>query len=100
MGLGEILGDNAVSIVGNEFAFGKPGDAGGSDVIKKLNPPQRFPAIDTAVHRYAGAVHPVEVGGSELTPDEYYLLGLSLDMGGQFFSRENKDEPMGAGVMP
>jgi hypothetical protein len=33
----------------------------------------------------------VDVGGTELTPDEYYLLILNIDMGGQFFFRENKD---------
>jgi hypothetical protein len=72
-------------------------DAAGSDIIQRLNPPQRFPAVDTSVRRWPGmAVHPVDVGGTELTPDEYYVLGLSLDMGGQFFSRENKDEPMTA----
>ena len=97
MGLGEMLGEHTVTYTGTPFAFGKAGDAAGSDVIQRLNPPQRFPAVDTAVRRYPNmAVHPVDVGGTELTPDEYYLLGLSLDMGGQFFSRENKDEPMTA----
>jgi hypothetical protein len=94
MGLGEILGDHMVNIVsGTPFAFGNPADAAGSDIIQRLNPPQRFPAVDTTVRRYPNmAVHPVDVGGTELTPDQYYLLGLSLDMGGQFFSRENKEE--------
>jgi F-type H+-transporting ATPase subunit gamma len=48
---------------------------------------------------YVGKVHALEKGVPDLTPDEYYILGLSLDMGGQFFSRENKDEPM-SGVGP
>ena len=38
---------------------------------------------------FPGTPHPVDVGGTELTPDEYYLLSLNIDMGGQFFSREN-----------
>jgi len=63
----------------------------GSDIIKRLNPPQRFPTVDTNVRRFNGAIHPLDVGGTELTPDEYYLLALSIDMGGQFFSRENKN---------
>lgn len=91
MGLGEILGDDVVTISGGmEFDFAVPSDAARSKVIQKLNPPQRFPAVDTAVRRFNGAVHPVDVGGTELTPDEYYLLSLSIDMGGQFYSRENR----------
>lgn len=90
MGLGEIIGENSVTFVGTPFDFGKAGDAAGSKVIKKLNPPQRFPAVDMAVRRFPGATHAATVGGPELTADEYYLLSLSLDMGGQFFSRENR----------
>lgn len=92
MGIGELLGDDAVSISGTPFDFAKAAAARDSTIIEKLNPPQRDPVVDTSVRRYAGAVHPVDVGGTELTPDEYYLLGLSIDMGGQFYSRENKDE--------
>ena len=35
------------------------------------------------------------MGGTELTPDEYYLLILNIDMGGQFFFRENRDGALG-----
>jgi len=97
-GLGELLGDDTVTITppDGEFAFAKAADAAHSDVIKRLNPVQQFPAVDTATRFVAGgAVHPTDMGGMELTPDEYYLLGLSIDMGGQFFSRENKDEAVG-----
>jgi Hydrazine synthase alpha subunit middle domain len=97
MGLGEILGEDVVTITGGmPFDFAQPADAAGSKVIEKLNPPQRFPNIDTSVRRfgangrYAGKVHLIDKGGTDLTPDQYYLLGLSIDMGGQFFSRENK----------
>ena len=97
-GLGELLGDDNVTITppDGEFAFAKPADAAHSDVIKRLNPVQQFPAVDPAIRFVTGgAVHPTDMGGTELTPDEYYLLGLSIDMGGQFFSRENKDEAVG-----
>ncbi|MEO5769554.1 MAG: hypothetical protein ABIS92_14470, partial [Polyangia bacterium] len=91
MGLGELLGEDLVSITGGKvFDSAVAADAANSDVIRRLNPPQRFPAVNTAVRRFNSAIHPVDVGGTELTPDEYYLLGLSIDMGGQFFSRENK----------
>jgi hypothetical protein len=60
---------------------------------KWLNPPQRFPS-DKTVRAFPelAKVHPTDVGGQELTADEYYLLILSIDMGGQYFSRENKEE--------
>jgi len=35
-------------------------------------------------------VHPADVGGTALTPDEYYLLILNIDMGAQYYFRENK----------
>ena len=94
-GLGELLGEDSVTYDVPPFKYGNPGDAAGSKVIIAVNPMQRFPAVDTTVRRYAARVHPTDMGGMELTPDEYYLLGLSIDLGGQFFSRENKDEAMG-----
>ena len=41
----------------------------------------------------AGGVHPTDTGHPEweLTPEEYYRLILNIDMGGQFYFRENKD---------
>ena len=36
-------------------------------------------------------IHPTS-SAAELTPDEYYRLILNIDMGGQFFFRENKDD--------
>jgi len=58
---------------------------------------QRYP-LDATVRAFtdrsstAGAIsHAAQVGGAELTPDEIYLLTLNIDMGGQFFFRENLD---------
>jgi hypothetical protein len=65
-----------------------------------LNPSQRFP-VDAATRAFpdrtfngmqitAGKIsHAAEVGSAELTADEMYLLILNIDMGGQFFFREN-----------
>ena len=92
MGLGEILGDDAVSIQGTPFDNAKAANAKESKIIMKLNPPQQYPVVDTSVRRYPGSTHAAMVGGPELTADEYYLLGLSIDMGGQFYSRENKED--------
>lgn len=92
MGLGELLGENLVTITGDPSSFAEPGSAKGSKIIQKLNPPQRFPDVNLAVRAFgSGGVHPNDKGGVELTPDEYYRLILSIDMGGQFFSRENRD---------
>ena len=77
-----------------------------SVVIQMLNPPQQFPGADLTVRAFdkppmaaktcmtAGAspcIHPTELGGAGFSPQEFYRLILGIDMGGQFFSRENKD---------
>jgi hypothetical protein len=76
-----------------------PGSAHSSIVVQMLNPPQRFP-LNAAVRAFSGPIHPSEVGvyngfdGAaakyQLTPDEYYILILSSDSGGTYYSRENK----------
>jgi hypothetical protein len=57
-------------------------------VIKKLNPPQRFPADPTP--RLPRPAAPGRRGRTGPHPDEYYLLILNIDMGAQFYFRENK----------
>jgi len=89
VGLGMELGENTVEIIGDYKPFIAPGKAAESDVIKKLNPPQRFP-LDENVRAFPGPQHPADKGGAALTPDEYYLLILNIDMGAQFYFRENK----------
>jgi hypothetical protein len=98
MGLGEILGDDVVQITGKTPDYVTAAAAETSKLFTEhLNPPQRYP-LDTNTRLVPGlAVHPVDVGGTELTPDEYYLLELNIDMGAQYFFRENLDE---AGATP
>ena len=117
MGLGEILGDDVVSITtpAGEDAwqslFGTSGNyveaaaAEVSPLMWLLNPPQRYP-VDTTTRAFAagpqqvgtatvtlsGNPHLVDEGQADMTPDEYYLLELNIDMGGQYFFRENLDE--------
>jgi hypothetical protein len=80
----------------------EPGSAATSDVIKRLNPPQRYPAVDLAVRAFGGTgqTHPADVttainghAGTDskyvLSADEQYIMELMADMGGQFYSREN-----------
>ena len=104
LGLGDILGDDVVSITGTPPNYVVPAAAEASPLMMLLNPPQRFPADPTVrafgsapfsmkvggtPMTFPGTPHPVDVGGTELTPDEYYLLILNIDMGGQFYFREN-----------
>ena len=100
MGLGEILGDDAVTITGTPGLTGvvppdyvKPAAAARSNIVKMLNPPQRFPTVDMNNRAFTGdalatAFAPAHTG-VQLTADEYYLLLLNIDMGGQFYFREN-----------
>jgi hypothetical protein len=92
LGLDMELGENQVQIIAPEGmpSHVTPGHARRSALIRKLNPPQRFPEVDTGVRAFEGAVHPRDVGGEELTPEEYYRLILNIDMGAQYFFRENK----------
>ncbi|HXJ21711.1 MAG TPA: hypothetical protein VMT03_15915 [Polyangia bacterium] len=105
MGLGEILGDDVVSITGTPPNYVVAGAAEASPLMMLLNPPQRFPAdasvrmfgtaafsmnVGGTMMNFPGTPHPTDIpGNAELTPDEYYLLGLNIDMGGQFYFREN-----------
>jgi hypothetical protein len=96
MGLGEILGDHDVTITGDgysQYGYVSAGSAKDSAIIKKLNPPQRFPAIDENTRAFGASTHLRDVGHPEweLTPEEYYRFILNIDMGGQFYFRENKD---------
>jgi hypothetical protein len=92
-GLGMELGEDVVTITPPNavLSYFEPGKARDSQVVKMLNPPQRFPSVNANVRYQTGAVHPLDVGGTaELTLDEYYQLILNIDMGGQFYFRENR----------
>jgi len=96
MGLGEILSDADVTYIpAPPKQYVEPASAMNSLVVKMMNPVQRFP-VSTSVRAFAdrsmtnGALsHAVDKGYPELTADEHYLLILNIDMGGQFFFREN-----------
>ena len=96
MGLGEILSDADVTYTpAPPKQYVEAASAMNSLVVQMLNPVQRYP-LNTSVRAFAdrsstaGAIsHAVQVGGTELTADEHYLLTLNIDMGGQFFFREN-----------
>src|SRR6266700_3173969 len=113
MGLGEMLGEDVVQITEAHPGDYQPngyvaaGSAKDSKVIQLLNPMQRFPGVDNSVRAFAKApdiaktcagattspcVHPTEMGGAGFDADEMYRLILSIDMGGQYISRENISE--------
>ncbi len=98
LGLTEEFGENLVMVSGNQKQLVQPGSALKSEVIKKLNPPQRFPAIVKEARAFPGKTHPADVAGQELTPDEYYLLMLNIDMGGQYYFRENRPKAADPGM--
>jgi hypothetical protein len=90
MGLGEIISDAEVTFDPPPTEYVVPASARDSLVIQKLNPPQRFPSVDMNVRMMPGqGTHASMVGAPELTADEYYLLIMNIDMGAQFFFREN-----------
>jgi len=97
MGLGEILSDADVTYTpAPPKQYIEPVSAMNSLVIKMLNPMQRFPTVNTSARAFSdrsvtnGAIsHAADKGFPELTADEMYLLILNIDMGGQFFFREN-----------
>jgi hypothetical protein len=87
--------------MGDPKEYVSPGSAYASTVIQMLNPPARYPAIDLTDRAFGTKPqHPagenINVNGHsgddpayQLTADEYYLLSLMADNGGQFYSREN-----------
>jgi hypothetical protein len=96
MGLGEILSDADVTYdPAPPKQYVEAGSARDSLVVQMMNPAQRYPA-SAAVRAFTdrsstnGAIsHAADKGYTELTADEAYLLTLNIDMGGQFFFREN-----------
>lgn len=84
------LEDAGIELSGDMPIYVEPGNARESELTRVLNPPQLYPALDRTVRFRDGLSHLEEVGAEDvLTEDEYYLLNLMMDAGGQFYSREN-----------
>jgi hypothetical protein len=85
------LEESGLVITGAVPIYVRPGDARRSALIEKLNPPQQFPTQDLARRAFPIGERPPHAAavGAELTADEYYLLILMADNGGQFYAREN-----------
>jgi hypothetical protein len=75
-------------ITGNYKVYTRALDARGSEVMKMLNPTQLFP-VDATKRAFSTVPHLVAEGRADLTPQEFYTLILAIDMGMNFYSREN-----------
>jgi hypothetical protein len=99
--------EKSIMVTGDALVNGEipiyinPGNAHDSTAIQMLNPPRQFPTFSATERAFPDKpVHPAEVGtynghnGADakyqLTQQEYYLLILNADMGGQYYFRENK----------
>ncbi len=85
----EAIEKGGLMVSGNFKVYANPEDSRGSLLIKKLNPMQQFPNQNAAVRAFQTMPHMAAVGGSDLTPDEFYQLILNIDMGVNFYAREN-----------
>jgi hypothetical protein len=78
-----------IIVMGDMPVYVMPNEARASILIEKLNPPRLYPSYEPAERAFPGLIHPLDVGGQELTEDEYHAIILMTDSGGQFYSREN-----------
>lgn len=86
----EAIEKGNLMISGNpNVSYLNPEDARGSLAIKMLNPTQLYPAPNTNVRAFSTTAHMQAVGGTDLTPDEFYALILAADMGVNYYAREN-----------
>jgi mono/diheme cytochrome c family protein len=88
----ELLQRADLVVTGTPPNYVEPQNARESELIRLLNPMQMFPTMDAAVRAFSSTPHG-DTHGFALTPEEHYLLVLMADMGGQFYSRENKPAP-------
>ena len=85
----EDIEEAGLEVSGDMPIYVEAEDARGSILIQKLNPPKMYPTINLNDRAFDGPTHPSDVGGVDLTPEEYRMLIEMADNGGQYFSREN-----------
>jgi hypothetical protein len=85
----EAIEMGGLMVSGNFKVYAAPENARDSIIIKMLNPKKQFPA-QTNERAFATNPHMAEQGQSgDLTADEFYQLILNIDMGVNFYAREN-----------
>ncbi len=85
----EAIEKNNLMVTGNFKVYMNPQDSRNSELMKKLNPTQLFPAPNQAVRAFQTTPHSQAQAFTELTPTEFYKLILATDMGANFYAREN-----------
>lgn len=86
----EAIEKGGLMVSGNFKVYASPENSRDSLVIKMLNPMQQFPAQAAGTRAFPTMPHMAQVGaGTDLTPDEFYQLILNIDMGVNFYAREN-----------
>jgi hypothetical protein len=83
------LEEAGLIVEGEITIYVEPLSARDSLLLEKLNPVQQYPNQDISQRAYTTTPHLIDVGRPDLTADEYHLLVLMADQGGQFYSREN-----------
>ncbi|MBA3460249.1 MAG: hypothetical protein H0T46_09840 [Deltaproteobacteria bacterium] len=85
----EAIEMGGLMVSGNFKVYASPENARDSILIKMLNPKRQFPT-QTNERAFATSPHMAAVGqGGDLTADEFYQLILNIDMGVNFYAREN-----------
>ena len=84
-----MLQDESLVVEGEVPLYVMPSSARESALLRVLNPPRLYPSPDESVRAFDGSTHAADQGFTDLTPEEYHLLILMADSGGQFYSREN-----------
>jgi hypothetical protein len=93
------LEDAGLEISGDFKIYVEPESARDSLLIQRINPPKFYTVgtegfnVDMATRAF-GAYDAGDVHQNRLTAEEYHMLILMADMGGQYYSRENA--PAGA----
>jgi len=84
----EAIEKNNLVVSGNFKVYMNPQDSRNSELMKKINPTQLFPTVNTAVRAFTTTPHS-QGNYTELTPTEFYKLILAADMGANYYAREN-----------
>ena len=84
-----LLEQAGLIIEGDMQIYVEPQSARDSVLLQMLNAVQQYPTQDMSQRAITTTPHLIAVGRPDLTPDEYHLLVLMADQGGQFYSREN-----------
>ena len=81
-------------LAGNpNVSYATPLNAAGSKLISNttfgLNAVQQYPTQDVSQKRFTFQGHLAKHGQAEMSADEYHVIQLAIDMGLNFYSREN-----------